>query len=168
MRNLDSTRLRKLVNYNHETGIFTWLYKPRQNTNAGDVAGYKNDAGYQLIKIDGYAYRAHRLAWLYTYGKWPEGQIDHINQIKHDNRIVNLRDVTVKQNQENRPIRTDNSSGCTGVSWNSDTSKWRVVINSNGKNIHLGLFENFDDAVSERRLAEQQYWTHSPVLTIAE
>ena len=86
--------LKELLDYNPETGLFTWnVYNNIKNKT---TAGTFND-GYIQIKIKQKIYQAHRLAWLYVYGEWPKGQIDHINGIRDDNRIENLRDVTNRE-----------------------------------------------------------------------
>jgi hypothetical protein len=102
MTKLTAQRLRELFHYDPDTGIFTWRVKPRKGcVQIADIAGHVNHTGYRSIKIDQRAYRAHRLAWLYMYGVWPPGDLDHDNTIKDDNRLVNLREATDPQNQAN-------------------------------------------------------------------
>ena len=106
--------LKDLLHYNKETGDFTWI-KPDTEAKIGVAGCYCN--GYVVISIDGEAYYAHRLAWFYVYGVWPQIQIDHVNHIKDDNRLINLREATILDNQRNASKRKDNLSGVTGVSW---------------------------------------------------
>jgi len=103
--------LKELLHYNPETGIFTRKTKVNRNKVIGSIAGTTDFHGYVAIAIDGKKYKAHRLAWLYMYGKFPDNCIDHINNITTDNRIVNLRDATLSQNQCNKKINVNNSSG---------------------------------------------------------
>ncbi len=124
----------------------------------GRIAGSPNMDGYLRVKINNVLFRVHRVIWLIAYGEWPKGQIDHINGIRDDNRIENLRDVTVQGNQRNQHIRTDNSSGVPGV--RLENGKWRVRIKIDGKYISVGRFQDFDSAVAARKDAEAIYGFH--------
>ena len=116
--------------------------------------------GYVRIKIYGRIYQAHRLVWMYSFGVWPKDQIDHINQIKFDNRICNLRESNSSLNQQNKGLQINNSSGFKGVYWTKSASKWRAIITFNSLDIHLGYFTNLNDAIAARKQAEEQYHTH--------
>lgn len=141
--NLTAEEVRRLFNYDPDTGIFTRRIN-RYKYRAGEVAGYKCH-GYIRIKIIKPTYSAHRLAWLYVYGVWPEGEIDHINGITNDNRIVNLRSVSHSQNSENlRRARSDNKSGLLGVSWSHKS--WIAQIQVNGKKKYLGRHKTKEEA----------------------
>jgi hypothetical protein len=112
---------------------------------AGDVAGTVNNNGYRLIRVGDGRYRAHRLAWLYTHGAWPTGEIDHINGIRDDNRLANLRDVTVSVNQQNRKRAASNgSTGLLGVS--TAKARYRAAIALNGRTTYLGSFDTAEEA----------------------
>jgi hypothetical protein len=124
----------------------------------GMIAGSPNGLGYLCIKVNYVKYRVHRVVWLMTYGQWPVGQIDHINGVKDDNRIENLREVTAQENQRNSHIRVDNVTGVTGVT--RDGGCWRARIKVDGKKICLGYYKSFDDAVSARRRGEEQFGFH--------
>jgi hypothetical protein len=160
---LTSERLRELLQYDSETGIFTWKTKQKSNRSGGlnSVAGYKKSGGYICIMIDGKNLRAHRLAWLWTNGSWPTLDLDHINGDTSDNRMSNLREVTAKQNQENRHRSVRSKSGCIGVSWNKSRSKWYASITHNRKTLGLGLHDTLDAAVRARKKAESEIYTHS-------
>lgn len=122
---LPQNRLKEMLIYYPETGIFIWNER-RRGRKFGQIAGNLNKvSGYVCIVIDGNNYLAHRLAWLYVHGDFPSGEqsfIDHINGKKGDNRIVNLRKASHKENHRNKPITSNNSSGITGV-----TREKRVV-----------------------------------------
>lgn len=98
---LTQEELKRMLHYESETGIFTWKINKRGPVKRGDVAGKTNGRGYRVIKIDGAYYYAHRLAWFYITGNWPK-ETDHINRVKTDNRMVNLREVTHSLNNRNR------------------------------------------------------------------
>ena len=136
---LTAERLRELLNYDRETGVFT-RNEDRGGYAAGSASGCKSH-GYLTIKVDRIAYQAHRLAWLYVYGRWPRDQIDHINGIRDDNRIVNLREATGAKNQQNRRRATaNNTTGVLGVSWHKRDKKFRASIQISGENKHIGYF----------------------------
>jgi hypothetical protein len=148
-------KLKELLNYNQDTGIFTWNKRLSSRAGIGDVAGCKNIKGYIYIGIDKVCYKAHRLAWLYVYGYIPKKQIDHINGNPSDNKITNLREVTVYQNALNQKKAKNNTSGIKGISVCKKTNKWHVRITVNGKRKSLGLFDDLDLAelvINEARL----------------
>lgn len=131
-------RVRYLFRYSRKTGLFVRRAKsgPRSQAKLGEVAGHKSKKGYVVIKINENAYKAHRLAWLYVTGKWPEDQIDHKNHVRHDNRWKNLREATNAANQQNRNRpRKDNGIGLMGVSRNRSGFKATIQI-------HLGTFSS--------------------------
>lgn len=155
---LTQSDLKELLHYCPETGEFTWLVSTGPRAQAGSVAGTLSH-GYQQIQIQGTLYRAHRLAWLYTHGEFPPEGLDHKNRVKTDNRICNLRPATDAENQQNLSMRSDNTSGHVGVSWNNPRQKWLAQIRINCKKIHLGRFTNIEDAIAARKAAELKYHT---------
>jgi len=139
---IDYNLIKEYFIYDLKTGIFKWKIKPHHKINIGDVAGCKIKDGYISIQINNKKYKAHRLAWLYVYGEMPKLCIDHINGIRHDNRIENLRDVSRKINSQNiKKIPRNNTSGLLGAYWHKNRNKWVSQIAINGKDKHLGLFE---------------------------
>ena len=156
MTELTQQRLKELLSYDPETGLFINLTQ-RSNVKAGAVAGNKRKDGYIRITVDKKSYFAHRLALFYMYGYFSVLQIDHINQIKSDNRIINLRLVTAQQNQQNvsKP-HVDNKSGYLGVSWNKNKKKWIAQITANKEFKYLGCFNSPEEASEEYLKAKQK------------
>ena len=155
---LTAEQLRSVLHYEPETGIFTRKIGSANQVKAGDVAGSVNGNGYLNIQLQRRGYQAHRLAWLYVYGVWPEDQLDHVNRVRTDNRISNLREVTNKQNQQNRSKQSNNTSGHPGAYWDKQRSKWVTQITHNQKLIHLGYFSILEEAIAARKAAEKLYW----------
>lgn len=147
---ITQSKLKVLLNYDQETGIFTWNVSPNGQVKAGQVAGFLDVKGYLSIGVLGRVYKAHRLAWLYIHGHFPDDQIDHINGFKDDNRIANLRPANNQQNAINRGVRSDNKSGVKGVVWHKRDEKWSVNGKVNGKRIHLGYFDTLEAAAAAR------------------
>lgn len=157
-------QLRQLLRYEPETGRLYWRERDGDDRATvafnGRFAGRnaltgKTVDGYKQGKVLGSSVRAHRVIWVLVYGKWPENQIDHINGIRDDNRIKNLREVTNAENMRNQFRSPRNTSGVTGVCWSSQTSKWRAEIKHNGKRQCLGYFADFAAAVAARKEAER-------------
>jgi len=138
---LTQEKLKERLHYDPLTGDFTWKAIRCTRMRDGSVAGGKNGGGYVHIKINGKKHYAHRLAWLYTHGSFPENHIDHINGNTSDNRIENLREATQSQNAMNRIIRVDNKSGFKGVHFDKGAGKYKAQIMINGKRVCLGLFD---------------------------
>ena len=155
---LTAEYLRSILHYDQETGIFTRKVSTSNRVKVGDVAGSPDGHGYLQITVQSRPYQAHRLAWLYMNGEWPKLNIDHINRNPSDNRLVNLRDVTQKQNQQNASKSSSNTSGHTGVYWNKQRSKWVAHIKHNYKRIYLGYFTDIEDAITARKAGELKYW----------
>ena len=142
--------IRPLLKYNARTGRFS-----------GKAGVRVGSGGYVYVSLLGTNYVGHRLAWFLHHGECPARmQIDHINGIRHDNRLRNLRLVTAKKNARNSKKRRDNTSGVTGVGWDKARRNWRAQIALNGKNKHLGSFSSIADAVHARRKAEKKYGFH--------
>lgn len=142
--------LNKTINYDPITGIFTWRsidgsYGKRV---PGEQVGYPHRKGYWHCEIRGKFYQLHRLAWFITYGAWPKDQIDHINGIKSDNSINNLREASNGQNQQNIGVRKSSKSGIKGVviAKNCTKNPYHAQITFNKKVINLGYFETIEEA----------------------
>lgn len=129
------------LSYDSESGYFTWLVS-RRGVSAGSVAGTKEKNGYRKIMLDRRFYGSHRLAWLFIYGEWPNGIIDHIDGNPSNNSASNLRLSNTSLNAANKKISISNTSGFKGVSFVKSTGKWYASIKVNGKSIGLGHYDD--------------------------
>lgn len=151
----------QLLAYDPETGIFTWRVNRKAGANAGDRAGGLSRKGYVMICLKRNTYFAHRLAWFYVYGEWPSDQIDHINGVRTDNRIKNLRVVENRQNCMNRALQSNNTTGAVGVYRIASKNKpWWGCISHGGKRVGLGCYRTFEEAVAARKRAEREFGYH--------
>lgn len=147
---LTQERLKQLLHYDPKTGVFTWLpNRNRRNSRAdriGKPAGYaRKKDGYIGVHLEGHQYLAHRVAWLYVTGSWPEGEIDHIDISRSNNAFENLRMVSRSVNMQNRQkARKNNTTGLLGVSRRSNG--FRAVIHTDGKRISLGTYPTPEQA----------------------
>lgn len=128
--------LKDALHYDPKTGVFTWKVK-RKGVNPGDVAGSIGIYGYRKIQLNKKTYQAHRLAWFYVHGTWT--QLDHINGIRDDNSLANLRPATQSQNCANRRRQTRTRSGFKGVY--KRKYGWEATVMRNGKSYYLGKFK---------------------------
>jgi len=140
---LTAERLRELLDYNPETGVFKWRKPPRKKAINGLVAG-KRGGRYVMIGIEQTLYCAHRLAWLYVHGKWPHLDIDHINRDGRDNRIANLREATPSDNMCNARQRSDNSTGFRGVF--PKRKRFSAQVRKGKTRLSLGTFDTPEEA----------------------
>ena len=164
--------LRGILFYDADTGALTWKKRPMQSfvnsrawamwnkRFAGRPAGCVGSRGYQNVKVDYQTLGGHRIAWAIYYGEWPEGEIDHINGDKLDNRICNLRAVSAAENMKNLRTPATNSSGVMGVSFVSRINRWRAYIRVNGRATHIGYFMSKEDAARARNLAAEKFGYH--------
>ena len=156
-------RLNSLLDYNKDTGLFTWKLNRRgyRGIKMGDIAGTIGKHGHIYITVDGKRNLAHRVAWSIVKGLIEDSiEVDHINGVASDNRISNLRLATHKQNQENRGVHKKNTSGFRGVSFDSGRSCWVAKICHNKKQINLGRFSTAEDANDAAVLARKKMYTH--------
>jgi len=144
-KKLTLERVRSLLAYDPKTGAFSWRVNV-VNVKAGSPAGSKTALKYLLVRIDKCQIYAHRLAWFYVYGVWPEQQVDHINGVRDDNSIGNLRLASQSQNSCNGVLRSTNTSGYRGVSWNKEKKKWVARIVKDKKQHVLGYFASKEEA----------------------
>lgn len=152
----DAAEVRRLLDYSPSTGIFVWKEKRCAQMPAGSVAGGKGKNGYALLRFRGKTTSAHRLAWLHFYGEWPKQDIDHINGVRNDNRITNLRDVSRAVNLQNSTTaRRGKTAGLRGVSLRH--GRLEATIKTCGKTTYLGSFVSADDAHSAYLAARRIY-----------
>lgn len=147
--------LHRILDYDPNTGIFRWKVNRSRMAKLGQLAGCLNKRGYHVIRINRKLYRTNRLAWFYVHGYFPENDIDHINRNKIDNRIINLREVSRTCNTRNTGNQIDNTSGIKGISFYKRIKKWQAKITIKKRQIGLGYYDDFDDAVCARLMAEQ-------------
>ncbi len=140
---MDVQQARQLFQYDPETGHLYWRM-PRYKVCDSLWAGYPNSSGYLQVKVSGRKYCVHRLAWLMTHGQWPEGQLDHTNGNRLDNRLVNLRIVTPRQNSQNRT--THRAGRLVGCSYHKQRRLWRAYITVRRKQRSLGYYETEQEA----------------------
>jgi hypothetical protein len=164
---VDPEMLRSLLSYDPETGELRWKARPRElfkaehfqrtwNTrHAGKLAFTVGCQGYRRGTIFRRMYLAHIVAWAMYYDRWPTKCIDHINGVRDDNRIANLREATRTENARNARMKRNNTSGATGVF--PHKNRWRAYIN-----LHLGIFDTFEEAVAARKAAEADIGGYHP------
>jgi hypothetical protein len=152
------SRLREVLNYDAETGLFIWLKTLGSKRMKGLPAGTLNDQGYILICVDRKDYRAHRLAWLHETGCMPARHIDHIDGDRSNNRMSNLRLASISQNLANSRRPITNTSGHKGVSWDASRGKWQVKIQVMGVTKHCGRFHDINDAAAAYERAAKAHF----------
>lgn len=153
---LNQKTLKKYLDYDPETGIFKWKIANSHRIKVGDVAKSPRSDGYIQIKLFNKPYLAHRLAWLYVNGEFPKDHMDHINGVRVDNRIVNLRAVTQAENNKNKSMRKDNTSGVMGVCWHKPGQRWQVYV----QKTYYGTFKSKSDAVTRAEEAYKELGFH--------
>jgi hypothetical protein len=147
------------LHYDPDTGIFRRRIALCNKVKVGDIAGRTDTSGYSAIRVCGRLYKAHRLAWLYVHGEIPD-VVDHINGVKSDNRLINLRNCTSKQNAENQKLRSNNKTSHRGVYWSSAEQRYKAQVGHDRDIHHLGTFVSLVDAVSAVRQFRDAHYTH--------
>ena len=153
-KTLTQEYVRQHLDYSPETGELRWKVRKNGRT-VGVAVGSSDTDNYTTTTIDRKIYLNHRIIWLWVYGYFPENQIDHINRVRSDNRLSNLREVSRICNQRNCGLDPRNKSGVKGVCWETRYGKWKSTINVDHKEKFLGRFEDFTEAVAHRLAAEQ-------------
>lgn len=146
-------RVRELLSYDLDSGVFTWQVSKSNRAPVGSIAGTLNN-GYTQIQIDKKLYGAHRLAWFYVYAVWPIGVIDHLDGDPSNNSFWNFRDVPQRINSRNNKLSKNNASGINGVSWSSDNRGWLASITIDFKQKNLGVYPTIEAATLARKHAE--------------
>ena len=149
---IDANTIRRLLDYDPDTGVFRWR-EHHYIRYVGAVAGCSMGSGYRRVHIAGKKYYEHRLAWLYVYGVWPTNQIDHINTVKNDNRICNLREATRSQNHANKSkYKGELLKGVKKY----PHGKFSAHVSINNKKIYLGMYDTEEQAHAAYCEAAQQ------------
>lgn len=155
---LDWDVLTALLSYCPDTGIFTWKDSRRGAVIKGSIAGGSDSNGYITIKLNGIKYYAHRLAWFYCFKEWPIYLLDHIDEIKYNNRLDNLREATHSQNAHNTGITVNNTTGFKGVAFHKASGKYQAQLVLKGRTKYLGLFTTAKEASEYRNsIAKQEF-----------
>jgi len=169
MCDLSASYIRSVFDYAPTTGVLSWRkidnpsskYEKRRNTSfAGKEAGCVDQLGYRVVRLGKKNYKAHRLIWLYVHGRMPSDYIDHINGVKSDNRLSNLREVDSCANNQNKAMHHNSRSGVVGVTWDKKARKWRAHIRANKVGHYLGQYSDINEAIAVRRAAEKAYGFH--------
>lgn len=149
--------LKSLLSYEPDTGVIRWIAKGKGRIKKKE-AGTLLHSGYAGICIGSKRWQSHRIAWALHYGEWPKDQIDHINGIRTDNRICNLREATNAQNGKNIKLSKANKTGVAGVCWSKRYQNYRAYIKVNHQQKYLGTFKTLDEAKKARQDAETIYF----------
>ena len=167
---LNDINVREIFSYDHVTGIITWKSRPAMGKawngrHAGKVAGFVDIGGYRHIKVMGERYAAHRIAWIYMTGEWPEYEIDHANGDRADNRFKNLREAKPGDNNQNiRKQKRSLTSRFMGVSYRKKDGAWVAQICRGRKVVYLGGFASEHAARDAYRAAKSRIHTFQPEL----
>jgi len=153
-------QLKYWLNYDPNTGIFTWINLPSNAVKIGNKAGWQKK-GYCQIRLKGRLYYSHRLAFLYMIGAFPTDDVDHINGNRTDTTWTNLRAVTSQDNRKNAAISINNTSGVLGVVWDKRKNMWMAKIGINYKTKFLGYFDDLEMAKYARLSAEKVHQYHA-------
>jgi hypothetical protein len=153
---IKNERLFEILKYDQETGDFIWV-RHFHKSRIGKRAGHIDKDGYRVIIIDKKPHRAHNLAWIFSFGKPPDGILDHRNGDPRDNRIENLRECSVKENAFNSKKNIKNTSGVKGVSWRSDRNSWEAVVKVDGVRKFRRLFKTIEEAENAVRIAREEF-----------
>jgi hypothetical protein len=147
MKLKDFTDIKQYLSYDPETGLMMWIKKSNRACKINTPFTKKDDKGYIRIKFKYKNYRVHQLGWFFVYGYWPEKELDHINGIRDDNRISNLREVTHRQNSRNRPEHRRGHD--VGIKFIKESKKnpWMAYSRVNKKQIYLGVYPTKQKAI---------------------
>jgi hypothetical protein len=165
--------LRECLDVDYETGTLYWKVRPESHFSSergmkifntrfsGKPAGTKNSCyGYYSVLFRTRRVQSHIIIFAMKNCRYPEGQLDHINGVRDDNRLQNLREVDNSENHRNMKLFRTSTSGCPGVSWDKKNKKWKVQIRTKEKWIHLGRYQKIEDAICARISANRDYGFH--------
>lgn len=150
-------RVRECFDYNQDTGVFIWKIRTSNRIRVGDPTGcISTTDGYMYIRLDRRNHVAHRLAWAFVHGYFPPDDVDHINGIRSDNRIGNLREASRAENGQNRKTSSNNKSGVKGVCRHQKSGKWRAQVHFEGKQHFFGLYDSLECASEAARAGREK------------
>lgn len=163
--------LHECLIYDADTGVMSWRERPASHFKHAQAMRCWNGRyagpitsigfhGYIIVQLHNRPYMAHRIAWAFVNGAWPSGDIDHINGIRHDNRLENLREVTRAVNNLNKRRYDRSTTGIAGVNWDEKLGKWRAHITRDKQRHYLGLFTEINAAAAARKDAERRLGFH--------
>jgi hypothetical protein len=142
----------EILSYDQNSGVLRWKVKTCKKVIINSIAGTARDGEYVVVRVNKRLYYAHRLAWLLSFGSWPNSQIDHKDHNRSNNRLSNLRLASASENQANRPRPTNNTTGVKGVIWDARKNKFVAQLREGSKHIHVGYF----DKIAEAKKAVEQ------------
>ena len=145
---LTQARLKELLSYDPLTGGFTRLKRVGRSGPVGSIVKTPHIAGYLTAAVDGQEYLQHRLVWLWVHGVFPPEGVDHINGVRSDNRLANLRLANKAENAQNKRMQRNNTSGCIGMSWRANRGHWIAQLNVHGKHHYLGGYKTIEQAAA--------------------
>ena len=159
-RSHDDIIKRNLHRFEYRAGVLYWSGNFGPRAREGRKVGSMDTHGYLQVKLDGKYVLVHRIIW-YMFNQDSPPQVDHINRVRGDNRIENLRASNNTLNQQNTSTRTDNTSGHAGVSFNKHAGKWLVRLSVSGRRLYLGCFDELTTAVAAHKQAKDKYHAHA-------
>lgn len=162
---VDQALLRKLFDYDPHTGVVTRLVCTANRHTPGEQVGYLAARGYLQAGVFATKYYLHRLIWMWVYGTWPVNKIDHVNRVRSDNRLINLREVSNAENCHNTSRQTRNWSGYTGVAWDKNRCLWLAQITVSGRHFHLGRYSTPAEASVAYQAAKAIHHPTAPKAT---
>lgn len=160
---LTAEEARRLLDYNPETGELTWRIRVSPAVLPGAKAGCLHNSGYAILKVKRKMYQAHRVAWLIAFGRWPLEVIDHINGVRNDNRLTNLRECAHFENMQNVPKSQGKSSKYLGVTFHKRHGKWSARVSLQGVRENIGYFETEGEAFAAYCDAKRQAHRFNPI-----
>lgn len=163
---ITQAELKKLLDYDPETGVLVWIKARKRGGKDGDRAGYVHHRGYRYLEVNGKHWSEHRLIWLWVYGEVPNCSIDHINGKFDDNRLCNLR---LAENNgfdqlQNRALNRNSTTGHIGVTFNKKSQKYMARIQAKGKSAFLGLFATVEEAAKAYKEAKKVLHPFNPII----
>lgn len=142
----------ELLEYEPSSGSIKWKEISSNRRRGEYVKTQKTHNGYLTFSFKGRTIYLHKAAWLLHYGEWPPLQVDHINMVKTDNRIPNLRACSNSENNCNRTVQSNSTTGIKGVSWNKQTQRWNAKIRKDGKTLYSRFFRSLSEAETQVRI----------------